>query len=34
MESTRLSKFNEVAAALGYSFEGEIKIGGNYVSTI
>jgi enamine deaminase RidA (YjgF/YER057c/UK114 family) len=29
----RQSKFNEIAAALGYSFEGEIKIGGNYVST-
>jgi enamine deaminase RidA (YjgF/YER057c/UK114 family) len=34
MEANRLSKFNEVATALGYSFEGEIKIGGNYVSTI
>ena len=30
---TRQSKFNEIAVALGYSFEGEIKVGGNYVST-
>ena len=29
----RQSKFNEVAASLGYSFEGDIKIGGSYVST-
>jgi enamine deaminase RidA (YjgF/YER057c/UK114 family) len=34
MESSRQSKFNEVAAALGYSFEGEMKIGGNYVPTV
>lgn len=34
MEATRQSKFNDVAATLGYSFEGEIKIGGNYVSTV
>ncbi|HSV55412.1 MAG TPA: RidA family protein [Burkholderiaceae bacterium] len=34
MEPTRLSKFYEVAATLGYGFEGEIKIGGNYVSTV
>jgi len=34
MEASRQSKFDEVAAALGYSFEGEIKIGGNYVSTV
>lgn len=26
--------FKEVAAALGYSFDGEIKIGGNYVPLI
>jgi enamine deaminase RidA (YjgF/YER057c/UK114 family) len=29
----RQTKFNDIATALGYSFEGEIKIGGNYVST-
>lgn len=34
MESSRQSRFNDLAAALGYSFEGEIKIGGNYTSTI
>ncbi len=34
METTRQSRFNDTAAALGYSFEGEIKIGGNYASTI
>ncbi|QRX82718.1 RidA family protein [Glaciimonas sp. PAMC28666] len=34
MEATRQSKFNEVAADLGYSFEGEIKIGGSYSSTV
>lgn len=28
------AKFKEEAAALGYSFEGEIKIGGNYVPLI
>jgi enamine deaminase RidA (YjgF/YER057c/UK114 family) len=28
------AKFKEEAAALGYSFEGEIKIGGNYVPVI
>lgn len=34
METTRQSNFNNMAAALGYSFEGEIKIGGNYASTV
>lgn len=34
MESTRQSRFNDIAAALGYSFDGEIKVGGNYVSTV
>jgi hypothetical protein len=29
MESTRQTRFNDIAAALGYSFEGDIKIGGN-----
>lgn len=28
------ARFKEEAAALGYSFEGEIKIGGNYVPLI
>ena len=28
---TRDAKFAETAARLGYSFDGEIKIGGNYV---
>jgi enamine deaminase RidA (YjgF/YER057c/UK114 family) len=28
------SRFAEAAAALGYSFDGEIKIGGNYVSLV
>lgn len=28
------TRFKEEAAALGYSFEGEIKIGGNYVPLI
>ncbi len=34
MTSTRQSRFDDVAAALGYSFDGEIKIGGNYVPTV
>jgi enamine deaminase RidA (YjgF/YER057c/UK114 family) len=34
MESTRQSRFNDIATALGYSFEGGIQIGGNYVSTV
>lgn len=34
MESTRQSRFNDIATALGYDFSGEIKIGGNYVSTV
>jgi enamine deaminase RidA (YjgF/YER057c/UK114 family) len=29
----RQNKFNDIAAALGHNFDGEIKIGGNYVST-
>jgi enamine deaminase RidA (YjgF/YER057c/UK114 family) len=29
----RQTRFNDIATSLGYSFEGEIKIGGNYVST-
>lgn len=31
---TRDSAFNEEAALLGYSFDGEIKIGGNYVPLV
>ena len=34
MEDSRDSRFAAQEAALGYSFEGEIKIGGNYVSTL
>jgi enamine deaminase RidA (YjgF/YER057c/UK114 family) len=34
MESSRQSRFDDIAASLGYSFEGEIKIGGNYTSTV
>lgn len=34
MKSDRESKFNEVAIALDYSFDGEIKIGGNYTSVV
>ncbi|WP_426139670.1 RidA family protein [Pseudomonas sp. DWP3-1-2] len=28
------ARFRQTAEALGYSFEGEIKIGGNYVSVV
>ncbi|MEO7885536.1 MAG: RidA family protein [Polaromonas sp.] len=31
MEDSRETRFAAVAADLGYSFDGEIKIGGNYV---
>jgi len=34
MPESRESKFAAVEAALGYSFSGEIKIGGNYVSVV
>ena len=34
MEATRDTKFAAIAAELGYSFDGEIKIGGNYVSVV
>ena len=34
MSESRESKFAAVEAALGYSFAGEIKIGGNYVSVV
>ena len=34
MATTCQTRFDDLAAALGYSFEGEIKIGGNYVSTV
>lgn len=32
--TTRQSKFQSIADELGYSFEGEIKIGGNYTSVV
>jgi enamine deaminase RidA (YjgF/YER057c/UK114 family) len=31
---SRQARFDQVAASLGYSFDGEIKIGGNYVSAV
>ena len=34
MQRSRDTRFKEVAAQLGYSFDGEIKIGGNYVSVV
>src|SRR5215472_10747159 len=34
MPESRESKFAAIEAALGYSFAGEIKIGGNYVSVV
>jgi enamine deaminase RidA (YjgF/YER057c/UK114 family) len=34
MEDSRDARFAAQEAALGYSFEGEIRIGGNYVSTL
>jgi enamine deaminase RidA (YjgF/YER057c/UK114 family) len=34
MEDSRETRFAAAAAALGYSFDGEIKIGGNYVSVV
>lgn len=34
METSRKSRFNDIAIALGYSFDGEIQIGGNYTSTV
>jgi enamine deaminase RidA (YjgF/YER057c/UK114 family) len=34
MELTRDAKFAAIEAELGYSFGGEIKIGGNYVSVV
>jgi enamine deaminase RidA (YjgF/YER057c/UK114 family) len=34
MEQSRDELFEQVAAAIGYSFDGEIAIGGKYVSTI
>lgn len=33
-EKSRNALFDQVAAELGCSFDGELKIGGNYVSTI
>lgn len=34
METTREARFNNIAAALGYSFDGDIRIGGNYSPVI
>lgn len=34
MSETRASRFSVIETALGYSFDGEIKIGGNYVSVV
>jgi enamine deaminase RidA (YjgF/YER057c/UK114 family) len=34
MEDSRETRFAAAAAALGYNFDGEIKIGGNYVSVV
>ncbi len=34
MEDSRDTRFAATAAALGYRFDGEIKIGGNYVSVV
>jgi enamine deaminase RidA (YjgF/YER057c/UK114 family) len=34
MEDSCETRFAAVAAALGYNFDGEIKIGGNYVAVV
>jgi enamine deaminase RidA (YjgF/YER057c/UK114 family) len=34
MEPSRNALFDQVAAELGHSFDGEIRIGGNYTSTV
>lgn len=34
MESTRQARLDRIAAALGYSFDGEIRIGGDYVPVV
>ena len=34
MEDSRETRFAAVEAALGYNFDGDIKIGGNYVSVV
>jgi enamine deaminase RidA (YjgF/YER057c/UK114 family) len=34
MTESRASRFAAIEATLGHSFEGEIKIGGNYVSVV
>lgn len=34
MEDTRQTRFAALEKDLGYSFDGEIKIGGNYTSTV
>lgn len=34
MESTRQARLDRIVAALGYSFDGEIRIGGDYVPIV
>lgn len=34
MNDSREARFNQIAASLGYSFDGDIKIGGNYVPVV
>lgn len=34
MEESRDARFNRLAAQLGYSFDGEIRIGGNYAPLV
>jgi enamine deaminase RidA (YjgF/YER057c/UK114 family) len=34
MQNSRNDKFEQLATQLGYSFDGEIKIGGNYASAV
>ncbi|SFU27653.1 Enamine deaminase RidA, house cleaning of reactive enamine intermediates, YjgF/YER057c/UK114 family [Polaromonas sp. YR568] len=34
MEDSRQTRFAAIEKTLGYSFDGEIKIGGNYTSTV
>jgi len=34
VQSSRDARFREVAARLGYSFDGELRIGGNYVPVV
>jgi enamine deaminase RidA (YjgF/YER057c/UK114 family) len=34
MQNSRDTQFTQLATQLGYTFDGEIKIGGNYVSAV